>query len=256
MLHDSTLPPQSIAPPPIPADSSKPIAHWSHTLALVVFLVAFAIVGHSRATSIVETTPRLTRYFSSLTLEWLLLGSVIAGIYRRREFFITAFIHRARSISASLGLGAAVYCLGFIVIASVGGALYFTPLFHKRNEAVVLAMLPHTAVEFLMWFFVSLTAGICEELIFRGYLLQQLTAWTKRPIAAIVLAGALFGCIHLYEGIAAIAPLAALGIVYGLIVHRYKGDLRAVIVAHTLQDFLVALLALARPFIERHQPHP
>ena len=117
-------------------------------------------------------------------------------------------------------------------------------------------MLPHTAVEFLMWFFVSLTAGICEELIFRGYLLQQLTAWTKRPIAAIVLAGALFGCIHLYEGIAAIAPLAALGIVYGLIVHRYKGDLRAVIVAHTLQDFLVALLALARPFIERHQPHP
>ena len=101
-----------------------------------------------------------------------------------------------------------------------------------------------------------MTAGICEELIFRGYLLQQLTAWTGRPITSIVATGALFGCLHVYEGLAAIVPLAALGMLFGFVVRQMKGDLRAVIVAHTLQDFLIALLALARPFLLRHQPHP
>jgi membrane protease YdiL (CAAX protease family) len=185
----------------------------------------------------------------------LLLGSVIAGIYHRRAFFLNAVVHPERSWPESVGLGAAVYCMGFLTIAIIGSALYFTPLFHRRNEEVILAMLPHTAFQFLVWFFVSLTAGICEELIFRGYLLQQLTAWTKRPILSIVAAGALFGCLHLYEGLGAIVPLAALGILFGFVVRHLKGDLRAVIVAHTLQDFLVAFIALARPFLLRHQPH-
>jgi hypothetical protein len=39
-----------------------------------------------------------------------------------------------------------------------------------------------------------------------------------------------------------------------LVVRYFKGDLRAVIVAHTLQDFVVAFIVLARPWVERHQP--
>jgi len=222
-----------------------------------VFLLVSASFAHERATTTTTSTGSpLLRYISTMTLEWLLLGSVIAGIYHRRAFFFKAFVHRERSWAESLGLGAAVYCIGFIVIAIIGSALYFTPLFHHRNEDVVLAMLPHTLFQFLGWFLVSLTAGICEEVIFRGYLLQQLIAWTRRPILSILATGALFGCLHLYEGLAAIVPLAALGILFGFVVRQMKGDLRAVIVAHTLQDFLVALIALARPFLLRHQPHP
>ncbi len=55
---------------------------------------------------------------------------------------------------------------------------------------------------------------------------------------------------------AAILPLAALALVYGFAVRALKGDLRAVVVAHTLQDFVVALLLLARPYLERYQPRP
>jgi membrane protease YdiL (CAAX protease family) len=253
MPYDTTLAPQPTAPPPIPDAVSQPIAHWTHTLALFLVVIVTASLGRLRAAAAIDNSTHLLRYLSSIMIEWLLLGAVIAGIYRRRKFFLTAFANRARSIATSLGLGLAVYCVGFITIATIGSALYFTPLFHRRNEAVILAMMPHTPFEFIAWFFVSLTAGICEELIFRGYLLQQLTAWTQRPIVAILAVGALFGCIHLYEGAAAIVPLAALGIVYGFIVRHYKGDLRAVIVAHTLQDFLVALLFLARPFLERYR---
>lgn len=253
------MPYASTPPPPRAFNASteaiKPIAHWTHTLALLLFLLLSATFAHQRVATANPSASPLPRYVSTVTLEWLLLGSVIAGIYHRRVFFHNAFVHRERSWGESVAIGVAVYCAGFLTIAIIGSALYFTPLFHRRNEDVILAMLPHTVFEFLLWFLVSLTAGICEEVIFRGYLLQQLTAWTKRPIASIVAAGALFGCLHLYEGLAAIVPLAALGILFGFAARQLKGDLRAVIVAHTLQDFLVAIIALARPFLLRHQAH-
>lgn len=256
MPYDSTVATQSIAPPPLPTASPEPIAHWAHTLVIVAFFLYTALVGHMRAVSAVQAMPQWMRYSSMISYEWLLLGAVVAGIYHRREFFLTAFANRARSLALSIGLGVAIYCTGFVIMALVGGALYFTPLFHKHNTDIVLAMMPHTVSDLSLWIFVSLSAGVCEELIFRGYLQQQVTAWTKRPIVAIVCVGALFGAIHLYEGVAAVVALAALGIVYGLLVRYFNGDLRGVIVAHTLQDFLTALFLLARPFAERHPPHP
>lgn len=245
----------SPAPPPHGDSAPRPIAPWAHTLAICCVLLLTTLSGRARAASTaVDAASHSMRYTTTMLLEWLLLGSVIAGIYRRREFFLTAFRNRERTDAESVGLGLVVYLLGFMAVIGVGGLLYFTPLFHQRNEAVVMAMLPHTVADFVFWFGVSATAGVCEEVIFRGYLLQQLTAWTQQPVASIFVAALLFGSVHLYEGLGAILPLAALAVVYGFVVRHFKGDLRAVIVAHTLQDFVVAFIALAKPFLERHQP--
>jgi membrane protease YdiL (CAAX protease family) len=244
-------------PPPIPDTAARPIAHWLHTVALFALLLASTLYTHHQAAAhAILDAPRVPRYLGSIVLEWLLLGSVIAGIYNRRAFLQAAFANRMSSLFQSIGLGVVVYIIGFAAIALVGSALYFTPLFPKRNPEVVLSMMPHTPLEFLLWFGVSLTAGITEELIFRGYLLQQLTAWTRRPVGSIFIAALLFGSVHLYEGLGAILPLAALAVVYGFVVRHFKGDLRAVIVAHTLQDFLVALIVLAGPWLQHHQPRP
>ncbi len=247
-LTDPTAPP----PPPRPGTPSAPIAPWLHTAALFVLLTLTTLFGRARASAPhLHPTALASHYGMTMLLEWLLLALVLAGIRQRRAFLATALRNRATTLAQSFSLGVAVYFCGFVAIAMVSLALLKTPLAQHRNEAFVLAMLPHTRLEFLLWFGVSLSAGICEELIFRGYLLQQLTAWTRRPALAIVLAAALFGSVHLYEGLGAILPLAALAVVYGFVAHRLHGDLRAVIVAHTLQDFLVGFLGLARPFLER-----
>ena len=214
-----------------------------------------AVLGHSRAAAFAQTNaPHLGLYLSTITSEWLLLGAVVAGIYLRRNFFLRALSSRTPPLGQSLALGVPIYLISLVAVGIVRGLLYFTPIPHEVNLAVILAMAPHGLVQFVCWFGLSLSAGVCEELIFRGYLLQQLTAWTGRPIVAIVLGGLLFGGVHLYEGLGAILPLATLGIFYGFVVRHYKGDLRAVMVAHTLQDFLVAFLVLAKPFLDRYQP--
>jgi uncharacterized protein len=47
-----------------------------------------------------------------------------------------------------------------------------------------------------MWLFVSVAAGIGEEIIFRGYLQKQLHAATRSLAVAVVLQGLVFGLIH------------------------------------------------------------
>lgn len=253
MSYDSTVIPAP--PPPLPDEAPQPIANWLHTVALLgLFILTTLYTEHRAATRDLTSNSRIPSYLASITMELVLLGLVIAGVHKRREFFQQALCNRARTFTESLGIGVVVYILGFMAMAVVSLTLYFTPLFHKRNEAVILAITPHGSLQLLVWFFVSLSAGVCEELVFRGYLLRQLTAWTQRPFLAILLASLLFGSVHLYEGLGAILPLAALAIVYGLVVRHFKGDLRAVIIAHTLQDFVVALLLLLRPYLERMQP--
>ena len=247
----------SIPPPPIPAPA--PIAHWTHTVALFAVLLLTTLAGRLRSLAPIEhAEPHYVRYFSSILIEWLLLGAVVAGIYRRGPFLLNAFRIRTgpdRTYSAPTAYvgGVAVYLLGLVAIVLVGVALLKTPLHNKTNEAVVLAMMPHRPLEYLAWAALSLTAGITEELISRGYLLQQITAWTQRSYLAIVLSALLFGSVHLYEGLAAILPLAALAIVYGLVVRAMKGDLRSVIVAHTLQDALVPVILLVHNHLLRFQ---
>jgi membrane protease YdiL (CAAX protease family) len=241
-------------PPPRPDSIPKPVAPWLHTVGLFALLgLTTLLTRHRAATRDLAEIRHIPSYLASIGMEWLLLALVLAGLHRKREFLLQAFRSRAHTLLESIGLGAVVYILGFMAIAITGAILYLTPLFPKRNEAVVLAMAPRTVAEFVAWFGVSLTAGLCEELIFRGYLLQQLTAWTRRPVTSIFLAALLFGSVHLYEGVGAILPLAALAVVYGFVVRHFKGDLRAVVVAHTLQDFLVAFLVLAKPYLERFQ---
>ena len=252
MLNDATAAPP---PPPRPGANPQPIAPWWHTAGLFALLLLSTFLTHHEATrGLVAPRARIPSYLGSIALEWMLFGLVIAGVYRRRDFLRGAMRNHITSLLESLGTGIAVYVAGLLAIAFVGSVIFLTHLLPRPDQAVILALTPHTPPEFLVWFGVSLTAGITEELIFRGYLIQQLTAWTRRPIASIFLAALLFGSVHLYEGVAAILPLAALAILYGYVVRYFRGDLRAVIVAHTLQDFLVAFIVLARPWLEQHQP--
>jgi uncharacterized protein len=51
-----------------------------------------------------------------------------------------------------------------------------------------------------LWILLSISAGICEEIVFRGYLQQQFQAATRSIVAAVILQGAVFGMAHTYQG--------------------------------------------------------
>src|SRR6185369_15375008 len=45
-------------------------------------------------------------------------------------------------------------------------------------------------------FFIALTAGVTEELIFRGYVLTRLSQWFKNNTAAVIVSSLLFAALH------------------------------------------------------------
>jgi membrane protease YdiL (CAAX protease family) len=63
----------------------------------------------------------------------------------------------------------------------------------------VVFLLPHTRRE-LAWFLaLSATAGTCEELLYRGYLVWFFSPWLG-PAGAFVAVIVVFGIDHLYQG--------------------------------------------------------
>jgi len=71
-----------------------------------------------------------------------------------------------------------------------------------RNK-VILSLLPRSKNERINYFFVSLTAGICEEIIFRGLLFFLLQTIFPNMAMPFVLAttSVIFGIGHIYQGV-------------------------------------------------------
>jgi membrane protease YdiL (CAAX protease family) len=78
-------------------------------------------------------------------------------------------------------------------------------------------ILPHTSWERSLFRFVSLTAGVTEELFYRGFLIWFLMAWMG-PAAAVLVSSAMFGLGHIYMGWAQAPKTALVGLVMALVV--------------------------------------
>ena len=85
----------------------------------------------------------------------------------------------------------------------------------------------------------SISAGICEETVFRGYLQQQISGWTGHAVVGVFGQAAIFGLCHAYQGWKKVALIFVWGFAFGACVWRRKG-LRANIIAHAAVDSLAA----------------
>lgn len=115
------------------------------------------------------------------------------------------------------------------------------------------ALLPAKWIEFAHFgTVVSLSAGICEEIVFRGFLINYLIAvlpdsqWTAA--LAIIISSVIFAVLHAYQGFWAAVKITVLAILFGMI-FVLTDSLIAVIILHFMVDFvggLVAILAYRR----------
>jgi uncharacterized protein len=94
----------------------------------------------------------------------------------------------------------------------------------------------------LLVLFTSLTAGVTEELIFRGYLMSRLNLLFKNNYIPIILSSFLFGIAHYgYESIPKIITVFFIGLVFALHYHFYR-NIKILILIHFLLDFSIMAL--------------
>jgi membrane protease YdiL (CAAX protease family) len=95
--------------------------------------------------------------------------------------------------------------------------------------------MPRNASELPAWFGASVSAGVCEELLFRGFLiwiLQPVAGWWVAAIASL----AVFSAVHAYQGAAGMIRSATLGAAFTAIVVLTR-SLWPAIVLHAALDW-------------------
>ena len=107
-----------------------------------------------------------------------------------------------------------------------------TKLRKQIGELSVLA--PRTPREDRLFDMVSITAGVCEEILYRGLLLATLVplvgTWSAVAISSLI-----FGLGHAYQGVAGIAKAGSVGLVLAVFT-VFSGSLYIAIIIHAVID--------------------
>jgi membrane protease YdiL (CAAX protease family) len=106
--------------------------------------------------------------------------------------------------------------------------------------------LPATWTERRWYAFLCITAGICEEVLFRGFLQHYLHAFpfSLNLTLALLISAVIFGLQHLYLGAGGAASIAVSGLLFGLM-FLLTGNLLLPVVFHSAMD--LRMLLLLRP---------
>lgn len=182
-----------------------------------------------------SSNTKLAFYSTTLVVEWILAGYV-AWRLRRLGVSIKALVDvpsTARKWLIDIGV-----TVGFFVVWTiVGQGLEFLL---KPGIQRYIALLPSNPMERAFWILIALSAGFCEELVFRGYL-QKTLEFTTNAGTAIIMQGVIFGLVHFYQGIKLVTIIIVLGTMLGFLAH-WRKKLWPGMMFHALQDILGAFV--------------
>lgn len=103
---------------------------------------------------------------------------------------------------------------------------------------------PHSPAQFTLATLLTVVVAIAEETIFRGYLLLRLSFVSRSVGFAVILSTLIFSMGHGYEGIAGIATVGVMGLIFALI-YLWRGSLVAPAIMHFFQDFVTIVVVSA-----------
>jgi uncharacterized protein len=214
-----------------PKDNLRPrVAPAWHTLCVLALLaILAALLAFLRMGSTTARLSNLGLYPVIIVCEWAIFAFTLRRSDTAFAGYIGAALRNPRALLWDVPL--AVLLAAILVLIS-------PVLVHVLGETGWVStqgMLPKSALEIAVWIVMAITAGICEETIFRGYLQQQITGWTGYVVFGIVGQALLFALCHAYQGWKNVALISVWGCVFGVFAWLRKG-LRANMIAHAALD--------------------
>jgi uncharacterized protein len=225
---------------PATGSANSSIAWVWHTAVVLLGLLGVSFIGaHVDLLAIFGAHGRVPSYLVTILFEWATVAFIWWGLSRRGlrlSDLVGGSWARPVHFLRDLGLG-----IAFVLVA--GGILEgLAYLFNVVPPKVMQALMPQTLLEMILWVVMSVTAGFCEEVIFRGYLQRQFSALTRSFVGGIGLQGVVFGFSHGYQGWKLMLLIGFYGACFGLFAH-WRRSLRPGMLAHALQDTAGGLLA-------------
>lgn len=209
------------------------IAPAGHTIGLVAALLGISTLGamvHARSHS-TKPSGNVKLYLFVIAIEWILVLYVKLGL-RPHIHFMDLLGRRwdkwsraCWDIVSAIGIALAWMAIAPLVVRLLG----------PDHWGSFLNLLPQGKREMALWVAMSLTAGFSEELIFRGYLQQQVMRLTGGTVIAVLAQGVLFGLSHGYQGLKNMVLISVIGLLYGALT-LWRKSLLPGMLAHAAMD--------------------
>lgn len=200
--------------------------------ALLLVPLPALMVWQARMLRDMAELPRRDAYVSSIVALWALAGITLA---------VVTFGDIGLAAVGVYGVSPAPFLAwtAGLTVAAVAVLFLFRAL-GFREAVVTRELLPATRAERRWFVLVSLSAGICEEFIFRGFLLHVLAWATGSTALAVIISSGAFGVLHAYQQPTGALRAAMLGALLAvpLLVSQ---PIHASIAAHAVIDVIAGL---------------
>jgi uncharacterized protein len=201
-------------------------------LAFLLAVLPALMIAQARQLAVLGDLPRRAAYYSSIASLWVLA-------------LLTFSASRLSGLGAAdLGLtstSAGSFLAWAAALTAAGVAVLFAFRFAGFREGpMVRELMPQDGADRLLFVGLSVTAGITEEFIFRGFLLYALVQATGSLPLAIFVGSAAFGVVHAYQHPVGALRAGLLGAILAAPL-LLEGTLYPAIAAHALIDILSGL---------------
>jgi CAAX protease family protein len=223
---------------------------FDHALAVVlaaVFPLLAVLFGTRRLRRAPEdrrTGLRRRVYLRVMVVQWATVAAlVVLWVARARTWDELGLVpHAGRGLVA---MAIVVAAAAVVLLAQLRAARRSDASLERVADRVrgFEAMLPHDARD-LDWFrAVALTAGVCEELLYRGFLFWYAAHWLS-PVGALAASSVAFGLGHAYQGWRGVLGTTGVGALLA-VVYVVSGSLHLGMLAHMLLDLHAGVLTQA-----------
>jgi len=175
------------------------MSFWSWTFALLLMVGVPLQVRRSMA--VISGLPRSAIYLNSSITLWV-LAALAWGVVRLDGDRLADVNVRSVPAPGTAGLVAWTLALTLAGLALFAVSLAAEGMRGWPRETMSLEHLrPRTRSERVLALLVlSPSAGLCEEFLYRGFLMDRLTSLTGHAPIAVLISSAAFGLSHLYQG--------------------------------------------------------
>ena len=217
-----------------------------HTLVFLVIVAGWLVGAYFSVVRMRATHQplRIREYIFTILWQWLLVGYIAWGAKKHgtslREL-VGGKWNSVKDVFKDVATAIGFWFVSIIILAT------FSVAFHiQRDRSGFDVLRPQNRLELYLWFLTATTAGICEEIIFRGYLQKQFSAWTGNIAAGMVISAIIFGAGHLYQGWKSAIVIGIYGLLFSILAENQK-SLRPGMISHAWNDIVAGgLLRMLR----------
>ena len=206
------------------------------------FLLGIGGMAGSRPAS----APRpLPFYLGAIAFEWFLFAYVWWGI-RLWGYPFAGLISQGRvtRYGRDTLVGIGIWLVWYVVESLVAAGLAAGGVTNAGAQGTIF---PRGAEQIVLWILMAASSGFSEEIAFRGYFLQQFSAWTGNTTIGIVAQAILFGVGHAYLGMKQVLLIVVSGVLLGVFAARLR-NLRPLMITHAWADVFGGVIVHGLPY--------